>query len=165
MKKEKDIKDILQEHSFFKGLKPEYLDFMAGCASNTVFKAGATILKEGEEADKFYLIRYGKVSINIDTSSYDSITIQTIHEGDILGWSWLIPPHRNRFTARAVEDTRAIALDGTCLRNKCEKNHELGYELLKRLTAVFTQRLEVTRMQLLDMYNINIKDRKTRGLA
>jgi CRP-like cAMP-binding protein len=148
----KDIKVILSEHSFFKGLCEEYLDFIAGCASNVVFKAGDIILKEGKEADRFYLIRHGKVAIDIETTSTDSITIQTLKENEILGWSWLIPPHRNRFTARAVEETRAIALDGKCLRNKCEKNHDLGYELLKRLAGVFTERLEVTRMQLLNMY-------------
>lgn len=159
----KDIKDIIKEHSFFKDLKPEYLEFIAGCGSNTIFKAGDIILKEQEAADKFYLIRHGMVAIDICISSHSSITVQTIHDGDILGWSWLVPPHRNRFTARAVENTRAIALDGVCLRNKCEQNHDLGYELHKRLTAVFTQRLEVTRMQLLDMYEITERNKRQIG--
>ena len=153
----KDIRAILGEHSFFKELKPEYLDFIAGCASNVNFKAGEMILREGEEADKFYIIRQGRVAIDIPVSKHRSITIQTIQGGDILGWSWLIPPYQHRFDARAVEDIRATALDGKCLRNKCEGNHDLGYELLKRLANVFTQRLEVTRMQLLDMYNIDVK--------
>ncbi|MFH0732155.1 MAG: cyclic nucleotide-binding domain-containing protein [Candidatus Omnitrophota bacterium] len=154
------IRDILKQHSFFKDLKPEYLDFIAGCASNVSFKAGEVILREGEDADKFYVIRHGKISIDIATSRHNSITIQTIKDGDILGWSWLIPPHKHRFNSRAIEDTRATALDGKCLRNKCEENHDLGYELLKRLAVVFTQRLETTRLQLLDMYNINAKHKE-----
>jgi CRP-like cAMP-binding protein len=117
-----------------------------------VFKAGEVILKEGEEADKFYLIRSGHVAIYINKPS--EIIIQTIHEGDILGWSWLIPPYRYRFSAKAVENTRALALDGKCLRGKCEKNSDLGYELLKRIVTIFTARLEATRLQLLDIYNI-----------
>jgi len=148
------LKHILEEHPFFTNLRPEYLDFIVGCASNVRFKEGDVILKEDQEADKFYLIRVGMVAIDIVASKYRHITIQTIHEGDILGWSWLIPPHRYRFNARAVEDTRAIALDGKCLREKCEENHDLGYELLKRLASVFTQRLELTRKQLLDIYKI-----------
>ena len=153
----KDIGTILKEHSFFKDLKLEYLDFIVGCASNVNFKAGEMILREGGEADKFYLIRHGMVAIDIPITKHRSTTIQTIKEGEILGWSWLIPPYQYRFNARAVEDTRATALDGKCLRDKCEENHDLGYELLKRLANVFTQRLEVTRMQLLDMYNIDTK--------
>lgn len=147
------LEPFLKEHSFFKSLQPEYFKFILGCASNVRFKADEIILKEGEPADKFYLIRHGMVGIYI--AQPRSITIQTIRQGDILGWSWLIPPFRYRFSARAVEDTRAIALDGKCLREKCEKNHDLGYELLMRLVNILTQRLEATRVQLLDVYNIN----------
>jgi CRP/FNR family cyclic AMP-dependent transcriptional regulator len=149
------LRPILAAHPFFKDLKDEYLDFIVGCALNVRFKEGEIILKEGEQADKFYLIREGKAAIDINAGNNRLITIQTIHEGDILGWSWLIPPHRNRFNARAVQDIRAIALDGKCLRNKCEENHDLGYELLKRLAVVFTERLEVTRKQLINIYDVN----------
>ena len=147
-----NLEPILKEHAFFKDLKPDYSTFITGCASHKVFKAGEAILNEGEPADKFYLIRSGKVQIYI--SAPHQITIQTIGGGDILGWSWLIPPYRYRFSAKALENTRAIALDGKCLRGKCENSPDLGYELLKRLMGVFTQRLEAARMQLLDVYNI-----------
>ena len=146
----KTLEPILREHPFFKDLESKHLDFIVGCASNVRFKAKEVILREDGPADKFYLIREGKVAIYIAKAR--SITIQTIQEDDILGWSWLIPPHRYRFSAQAIEDTRAIALDGKCLRDKCEGNPELGYELLKRLMSVFTQRLEATRIQLLNIY-------------
>jgi CRP-like cAMP-binding protein len=145
------LEPILKKHPFFKDLNQKHLEILVGCASNVRFKEGEIILKEEEQANKFYLIREGKVAVYI--AKPRSITIQTIHEGDILGWSWLVPPHRHRFSARAVEDTRAIALDGRCLRGKCETNHELGYELLKRLVTVFAQRLEATRLQLLNIYS------------
>lgn len=151
----KTLEPILKEHPFFKDLKQGYLDFIVGCASNVRFKEGEIILREEEPADKFYLIRDGKVAIYI--AQPETITIQTIGKGEILGWSWLVPPYRYRFTARAVEDTRAIALDGRCLRGKCEENHEMGYELMKRLVNIFTQRLEATRIQLLDIYNVKKK--------
>ncbi len=141
------LEPILKKHPFFKDLEQEYLDFIVGCASNVVFKEGEIIMKENDPADKFYLIREGLVAIEITRS----ITIQTLQGGDILGWSWLIPPYRYRFNCRAVEKIRAIALDGKCLREKCEKNHDLGYELLKRLTGVFTQRLEATRKQIISL--------------
>jgi len=146
------LEPILREHSFFKGLPLKYFDFILSCASHKVFKAGEVILEEGQSADKFYLIRSGQVSLYIGKPH--EISIQTINQGDILGWSWLIPPHRYRFSAKAMENVRAVALDGKCLREKCEKNSDLGYELLKRLMVVFTERLEATRFQLLDIYNI-----------
>ncbi len=147
-----NLKPILEKHPFFKDLNQEFLEFIVSCASNVRFREGEIILREGEPADKFYLVREGKVEININTAQHRSITIQTLRDGEILGWSWLIPPHRYRFDAKALTDTRAIALDGKCLRKKCEENHELGYELLKRLAGVFTQRLEETRKQLINIY-------------
>jgi len=146
------IDQILKEHPFFADLKEEYLELVTGCAKNVVFKTDEIILKEAAPADHFYLIRGGLVAIEIPISSDKQITIQTLGEGNILGWSWLIPPHQNRFNCRAIEPTRAIALDGKCLRGKCEENHDLGYDLLKRITRVTTQRLEATRLQLLNLY-------------
>ena len=145
------LEPILKGHSFFKDLPEKYINFIIGCTTHVVFKAGESILKEGDSADKFYLIRSGKVAICIEEPR--EITIQTIHEGDILGWSWLVPPYRYRFSAKAAENTRALALDGKCLREKCEKNSELGYELMKRLVNVFAERLEATRLQLLNVYS------------
>ena len=78
--------------------------------------------------------------------------IQTIDEGDVLGWSWLFPPYVWHFDVKAVELTRAIAMDGECLRNKCEEDHELGYEIMKRFSHVMVNRLSATRLQLLDIY-------------
>lgn len=149
------LEPILRAHSFFKDLPSKYFEIILGCATHVVFKEGDVILREGEEANKFYLIRSGRVAIYI--AQPREITIQTIHEGDILGWSWLIPPYRHRFSAKALENTRAVALDGKCLREKCEKNSEMGYELLRRLISVLTDRLESTRLQLVDIYNINVE--------
>jgi CRP/FNR family cyclic AMP-dependent transcriptional regulator len=147
------LEPILRQHSFFKDIPQQYIDFIVGCTSHTVFKVGDTILKEGEPADKFYLIRSGHVAVYIAKPS--EITIETIHENDILGWSWLIPPYRYRFSAKAVENTRVLALDGKCLREKCEKNPDLGYALLKKIISILTERLDATRVRLLDIYNIN----------
>jgi CRP-like cAMP-binding protein len=146
-----DLEPILKAHPFFHELKQEHFDIILGCASNVRFKEGEIIFREGDEANEFYLIRQGKVAIDITTSNHHFVTIQTLLDGEIVGWSWLIPPHRARFHCRAVSDTRAIALDGKCLREKCETNHDLGYELLKRLAKVFTERLENTRIQLLNI--------------
>jgi CRP/FNR family transcriptional regulator, cyclic AMP receptor protein len=152
-----DLGQIIKEHPFFKDLKEEYLELVIGCATNVRFKSGEIIFKEGQAAEHFYLLREGLVAIETVTAGRRSITIQTIGAGEILGWSWLIPPHHTRFNSKVIQDVRAIAFDGKCLRGKCEKNHDLGYELLMRLAKVFAQRLEATRWQLLNMYGDETK--------
>jgi CRP/FNR family transcriptional regulator, cyclic AMP receptor protein len=147
-----NLERIIAQHPFFAGMEEPYLNLLVGCASNTRFKSGDYIFKEGSEANEFYLLRSGKVALEIFAPQHMPVVVETLGEGEILGWSWLLPPYTWRFNAHTVEETRAIALDGKCLRNKCEDNHDLGYELLKRFASIIAQRLESTRFQLLDVY-------------
>jgi CRP-like cAMP-binding protein len=146
------LEPILAKHPFLKGLEPRHLKILVGCASNVRFSAGQFLFHEGEEANEFYMIREGKVAVQIQGAERGPIIVQTIGEGEMLGWSWLIPPYRWRFDGRALELTRAIALDGKCLRTKSEEDHDLGYELLKRFAGIIVERLEAARLQLLDVY-------------
>jgi CRP/FNR family cyclic AMP-dependent transcriptional regulator len=146
------LENIIAEHPFFANLDPVYINLVVSCASNVRFEAGKHILREGEEANEFYLIRAGRVGIEISPPQGKPIIVDMVSEGDILGWSWLLPPYIWNFNARAETATRAIALDGKCLRSKCELNHDLGYELLKRLSQIVNRRLDATRMQLVDVY-------------
>lgn len=145
------LEPIIAQHPFLQGLESQYLKLIVGCASNVRFRAGEFLFREGEEAQQFYMVREGRVALQIPTAR-EAIIIQTVGEDDILGWSWLVPPHKWRFDARALETTRAIALDGKCLRAKSEEDHHFGYELLKRFSNVIAGRLEATRLQLLDVY-------------
>jgi len=146
------LEPILAEHPFFEGLESRHLRLIVGCASNVRFNPGQLLFREGDKANQFYMIRQGKVAVEIRAAERGSITVQTVGEGEVLGWSWLIPPYRWRFDARAVELTRAIALDGECLRTKSEEDHSLGYELLKRFSLTIVERLDAMRLQLLDLY-------------
>lgn len=146
---------ILPEQPFFKDMDPQLLDIIAGCASNVRFAADDWIFQEGENAAQFYLIRHGKVALKAFVPGRGEVTIETIGEGEVLGWSWLFPPYRWHFGARTLELTRAIAFDGACLRMKAEANHDLGYELLKRFSQTIIERLQATRLQLLDVYGVH----------
>ena len=146
------LEKILAEHPFLKGLKPEYTQLITGCASNVVFKAGEFVFREGDDADLFYFIRHGRVIVEAFVPEKGPVAIQTRSEGEVLGWSWLLPPYRWHFDARAFELTRAIALDGKCLRQKFEEDHDLGYEMMKRFAVIIAERLEATRIQLMDIY-------------
>jgi CRP-like cAMP-binding protein len=148
----KTLEPVLSEHPFLKGLEAHHLQLIVGCASNVVFQEGQFVFRANEEAKQFYVIRHGKVAVDIFSPERGPVTIQTLGEGEILGWSWLIPPYHWHFDARAIELTRAIVLDGACLRQKCEQDHDLGYELLKRFAHIMEQRLQAMSMQLLDVY-------------
>jgi CRP-like cAMP-binding protein len=146
------LERILAAHPFFKGMEEPYLQLFVDCASNVRFEAGEVIFREGEVANQFYLIRHGRVAVEISTPERGPVIIQSLGEGDVLGWSWMMPPYRWHFDARAVELTRAIALDGRCLRERSEEDHDLGFQLMKRAAHVMEERFQATRLQLLDIY-------------
>jgi CRP-like cAMP-binding protein len=146
------LDSILAEHPFLKGLAPPQIELIAGCASNVRFNKGDYIFREDEEADRFYLIRHGLIALDVFVPQRGPVTIDTIQEGEVLGWSWLFPPYRWHFDARALQLTRAVAFDGKCLREKCDKDSRLGYELVMRFSQIIMQRLQSARLQLLDLY-------------
>lgn len=149
------LEGILAAHPFAKGLDQPSLALLAGCAENVRFEAGEFVFREGQEANQFYLIRQGAVAVQVYTGAKGAMSITSVGEGEVLGWSWLFAPYQWKFDARALEPTRAFALDGKCLRAKCEADHDFGYELLKRFAYMVEERLEMTRMQLLDVYGSN----------
>lgn len=148
------IEDIVNGHPFFTDMKKEHVEDLITCAGYARYEEGETIFQEGEQANYFYLIGRGRVSLDIHVPHRGIVPVLTIDEGDVLGWSWLFPPYLWQFSARALDQTQAVAFNGRCLREKCQQDHELGYELMKRFASVMTQRLQAARMQLLDVYSL-----------
>lgn len=148
----KTLEDTIRAHPFFAGVNDEFCKLVVGCAKNVHFNAGQYIGHEGEPFDHLFLVRQGRVAFEIASPGRKPIIFQTIGEGQIVGVSWLIPPYHWSYDAKAVDFVRAIAIDATCLRDKCEADHDLGYEMMKRFVPVLIERLHGTRMQLLDVY-------------
>jgi CRP-like cAMP-binding protein len=121
---------------------------MAGCASELHFDAGQYILREGEVANYLYLISQGKVALGTIVPNQGFTTLEVLEEGEALGWSWFIPPYHWHFTGLTIVPTSVIAMDGKRLREKCEVDHDFGYELVKRLALILGQRLRTARRQL-----------------
>jgi CRP-like cAMP-binding protein len=132
-------------HPFLAGMNPTQLALLSDCAIAVHFKKGQTILREGEMANRFYLIESGKVVLESVEKSGNPLIIETIGAGDLLGWSWMFPPYAWNFTARATEPTNAIFFYGTILREYCERDPSLGYELFKRMAPVILRRLQAAR--------------------
>ena len=151
------IDDLIRRSRFFAGLQPEQLTLLAACGRNVQFAPGSLLLREGETADRFFLIRKGSLTIETYVPSRGPVTLQTLGEGEILGWSWLFPPYIYQFDARARAHVRATVFDAACLRGKCDADPALGYEFMKRLTQVVSNRLESTRRQLLDVYGPDVR--------
>lgn len=139
----------IEAHPFSAGLKPEHLAILEAGACKQTFDTNKVIFREGEPAAWFYLIQSGKIALEAHEPGDGTTLIQHLSGGDVLGWSWLFPPFVWHFRARAVEPTKAIVLDGAHLLVAAEKDHEFGFELMKRVAQVTLQRLQATRRQLL----------------
>lgn len=146
------IEELLNDSPFFHDLPPAVLAHVAGCAQTARFEGGETLFRAGQQADTFYLVRHGRVAVELHNPSRGTITLDTVHDGEIVGWSWLVPPYLWTFDARAAESTSAVAFDGACLRGKCDADPALGYVLMQRVAQVMYERMQAARVQLLDMY-------------
>ena len=143
---------IIREQPFFAGLAEETIGLVAGCTRNVRFDAGKYLFREGDPADEFFLIRHGRVALEMSAPGRDAVTFQTTGEGEVVGLSWLIPPYRWTYDARAIDLVRAIGVDAACLRRKCDTDHDFGYAMMMRFVPVLVDRLQASRLQMLDVY-------------
>ncbi|HEY7033875.1 MAG TPA: cyclic nucleotide-binding domain-containing protein [Thermomicrobiales bacterium] len=145
-----DVAPILAHHPFFADMPPDHLQAIAGCASGRSFAPDQFILREGEYAATFYLLRQGVVLLENHVPGRGPITVQTLTDGDVLGWSWLFPPYRWHFDARVIEAVTALEFNGACLRQQCDDDPVLGYDVMKRVAQTIIERLQATRLQFMD---------------
>ena len=143
-------------HPFLAGMNRRQLSLLTDCAMVVQFKKGQVIFREGDIANRFYLIETGKVILESSGTLGDPVVIDAIGAGDLLGWSWMFPPYVWHFTARATEPVTAIFFYGTILREYCERDHSLGYELFKRMGAIMTKRLQAAREKMLAVHSEEI---------
>ena len=145
------IEEELARTRMFRNLSPEQIKAIAQLGEEVEFADGRALMIEGDSADAFFLIRDGFVALEIQTPT-GAITIETLHNGDPVGWSWLFEPYLAHFDARSRGTTRAIKFDTAALRRRSAEDAQLGYELMRSFTSVIVERLHATRLQLLDVY-------------
>jgi CRP/FNR family cyclic AMP-dependent transcriptional regulator len=149
---ERSIDEVVAESPSFEGLGQDQLQLIAGCGRIAGFEGGDQLFSEGEPADVFYVLRHGRLALEMFMPGRGAMTVSTHGPGEVVGWSWLFPPYRWHLDGRALERGSAIVFDGKCLRQKADSDHHLGYELMKRFAAQMVARLQATRVQLLDVY-------------
>jgi len=147
------IEEFLSAHAFFSKMDASFLKFLADSVTELQVKQGGVLFKHGNRADKFYLLRNGQVSIQVPAVMGPTLEIQTLGENQILGWSWLIPPYRWSFQARALEDSDLLEFDGSAILARCEEDPKFGYDLFKRFAALMSERLDAARQKMMDEWN------------
>lgn len=144
--------ELLASHPFLAGMEDELVRRLTPWASPATFGAGARLFSEGGKATRFWLIRYGRVALDTHVPGRGEVVVETIGNGSVLGWSWLFPPYRWHLGATAVVPTVTLELDGAGVAGLCEHDPVLGNELYRRFMAVVIDRLQATRLRLLDLY-------------
>jgi CRP-like cAMP-binding protein len=145
------LESKIKAHPFFHGMKPQHLAVLHKGAIEATFRAGETLFNEGEPANRFFLVERGNVALEAHEPADGTAVVQCVHDGDVIGWSWLFPPFTWHLRARALQSTEVIVLDGAHLLSMAEAHHDFGYELMKRVSQVLIQRLQATRRQLLEV--------------
>lgn len=144
----------LKDHSLVKGLLDGHVDFLSGCTKNVRIASGRFLFREGARADELYLVRSGKIALEVHDGGRGTAVVETIGADDTLGWAAINPPYRWSLDARALEPTLLFAIDSACLRQKLEADHSFGYAFTKRLMNEIHDRLERVRLQALDVYRV-----------
>ncbi|EIC28154.1 MULTISPECIES: Crp/Fnr family transcriptional regulator [Methylomicrobium] len=146
-------RDYLSAHEFFSGLGDEALEFLSKCSNVQAIKKGQILFRQGENADKFYVVRSGRITVQMPAILGPPLEIQTLGQGQVLGWSWLISPYKWTFQSRAEEDSEVLQFDGTAILARCEREPKFGYELLKKFAGLMSVRLDAARLKMMDEWN------------
>lgn len=150
---EKSIRQIIAGHPFFAGLSEQSLEFMAGCAEKRRVKEDEVLFRHGGKADRFYLVLDGRVTVEVAAIQGPSLDLRELGPGDILGWSWLIPPYKWHFQARAEEPAEVLEFDGAAILARCEDDPTFGYELFKRFSGLMSERLAAAREKMMNEWS------------
>ena len=142
----------LGAHPFLRALPESYLSQLAGLASAMTVPAGHRFFEEGGHARMFWLLTSGRVALDLAVPGRPRLIVETLTAGDLMGVSWLSPPHEWQYGAEAVEPTGAYQLDGTAVLGLCDSEPRLGYLLFTRLMGVAARRLQSSRIRMLDLY-------------
>ena len=148
----KSVRDLLVAHPFFAGMDEHLVARLEGCARNEHFHTGDLLFAQGQEADRFLLVRSGRVSLEAHIPGDGRQVVSAVDAGEVVGWSWFVPPYQWLFDARAVTEVSAVSIDSACVRDRCAKDPALGYALMGRVAQVMYVRLHSARLQMSDFY-------------
>ena len=142
----------LRSHTIFSDLQPAHIKTLAEHAVEKKFAAGEMLFSQEDAAENFYILMDGSIKVGVPAIMGPALVVQTLGADDVLGWSWLIPPYKWTFEAKAERDSTVLVFDGKTLLQLCEKDTDFGYALMKRFTGLMSQRLHATRLKMMDSW-------------
>ncbi len=148
-----NLESYLLTQKFFADMQPEFVRFLARHAEERRLEQDHILFRHDAPARHFYLIRSGKICLEIPAISGPTLEVQHLGAGQVLGWSWLIPPYAWNFNARAEGPSEVIEFDGRPILARCDEDPVFGYELLKRFSSLMSERLDVARQKMMDQWN------------
>lgn len=150
------ISDRIAGHALFAGLDEQYVKILVDDAFEVSMLRDQVIFQHGESANHFYMIEGGRISLDIAIPGRGIIPVQTLHAGEVVGWSWIFPPYKWQFNARSLEETIALSFDAARIRRAIDADHEFGFQMMTRFSMVMMERLQATRLRLVDVYGVPI---------
>jgi len=147
------ITEYLSAHEFFSEFSDDVLKFLCECSSTREIKKGQILFLQGEHADKFYVVRSGRISLQMPAIMGPTLEIQTVDEDQVLGWSWLISPYQWNFQTKAEDDSELLQFDGAAILAQCEQDPKLGFELVKKFAALMSVGLNAARQKMMNEWN------------
>ncbi len=147
------LRAILDNNAFFAGMDDTHLDFISDHAMEKHIETGHVIFRQGEHADKFFLVLDGAINVEIPALYGPTLTIQNLKSGHMLGWSWLISPYEWDFQAKVEESTQLLEFDGAAILKHCDDDPNFGYAFLRRFTELMSERLHAARQRMMDEWN------------
>ncbi len=148
-----DLIKYLQSHTIFSDLQPAHIQVLADYAEEKTFTAGELLFNQEEPAEHFYILIDGAIEVEVPAIAGPNLVVQSLGADDVLGWSWLIPPYKWTFEAKAMSDSKVLIFDGKSLLRYCEKNHHFGYSLMKHFAALMSERLHAARLKMMDSWS------------
>jgi CRP/FNR family transcriptional regulator, cyclic AMP receptor protein len=149
-----DVNELIAGHPFLDGIAPAAIAQLGRYARRVDFPAGTRVFTEGGPARSFWLLIDGHIALDTQVPGRGAVVVESLGAGAVVGWSWLFAPHQWHFGASAVQPTTAVEFDGPQVRRLCDRDPVLGYELVCRFMRVVVDRLQCTRVRLLDLYRL-----------
>lgn len=147
---QKDRVEYLKSHTIFSDLKVKHIEILAKHCKKQTFAVGDLLFKQQDPAETFFILLVGSVQVEVPAIQGPALPVQELGPDEVLGWSWLIPPYRWNFEAKADQDCEVLVFDGKALLAYCEEHNDFGYELIKRFSGLMSQRLQAARIRMMD---------------
>jgi len=147
-----ELTNYLRSHTIFSDLEPAHIEILAKHVTEKTFAAGDRLFRQQDSAESFYIVKEGSIKVEIPSINGPALEVQTLGVDEVLGWSWLIPPYRWTFEAKAERDSKVLMFDGKSLLQQCEKDSDFGYALMKRFTGLMSERLHSARIRMMESW-------------